>query len=130
MTNSVQKGIITPNGVILQPHELATIVFFTELGFDIELIPKSQTKGTHKPDIIMLGLEWEIKSPKGEGKSLIKNTLQKALRQSRNIIIDLRRTKRHQEKCIVELEREFNYSKSIKRLKIITKNGRLIDLRK
>ena len=78
----------------------------------------------------MLGLEWEIKSPKGEGKSLIKNTLQKALRQSRNIIIDLRRTKRHQEKCIVELEREFNYSKSIKRLKIITKNGRLIDLRK
>ncbi len=128
MTSSEHKGIITPNGVVLQPHELATIIFFTELGFDIELIPKSQIKGSHKPNIVMQGLEWEIKSPKGEGKSLIKNTLQKALLQSRYIIIDLRRTKRHQDKCLIELKREFTLSKSIKRLMIITKKGKLIDL--
>ena len=37
--------------------------------------------------MIMNGLEWEIKAPNGEGKSLIKNTVQKALRQSANIVI-------------------------------------------
>ena len=68
------KGIITPNGVILEAHETATVIFFTELGYDIELIPRSQVEGIHRPDIVMNGLEWEIKAPKGEGKWLIKNT--------------------------------------------------------
>ena len=127
MTN---KGTIVPNGVVLEAHELATVVFFTELGYDIELIPRSNTEGIHKPDIRMDGLEWEIKAPKGEGKSLIKNTLQKAARQSGNVIIDLRRTKRYQDKCIAEINREFKLSSSLKRVKIITKSGKLIDITK
>ena len=101
------KGTITPNGVVLEAYELATVVFFTELGYDVELVPRSNTEGVHKPDILMDGLEWEIKAPKGEGKSLIKNTLQKAARQSANVIIDLRRAKRYQDKCIAEINREF-----------------------
>ena len=124
------KGKIIPNGVILEAHELATVVFFTELGYDIELIPRSNVQGVHKPDMRMDGLEWEIKAPKGEGKSLIKNTLQKATKQSSNVIIDLRRTKRYQDKCIAEITREFNHSSSLKRVKIITKSGKLIDITK
>lgn len=31
------KGKIIPNGVVLEAHELATVVFFTELGHDVEL---------------------------------------------------------------------------------------------
>lgn len=124
------KGTIIPNGVVLEAHELATVVFFTELGYDVELIPRSTTEGVHKPDIRMDGLEWEIKAPKGEGKSLIKNTLQKAAKQSGNVIIDLRRTKRYQDKCITEINREFKLSASLKRVKIITKSGKLIDITK
>lgn len=58
----------------------------------------------------------------------MKNTVQKACRQSCNVIVDLRRVKRYQEKCLSELNREFEYSRSLKRLKIITKNGSVIDL--
>lgn len=57
-----------------------------------------------------------MKAPKGQGKWLIKNTVQKALHQSVNVIIDLRRIKIPQEKCVVELERQFKYSKRIKNM--------------
>lgn len=123
-----ERGSIIPNGVVLKEHEMATVVLLTELGFNVELIPKSNQQGVRTPDVRIEGLLWEIKSPKGEGKSLMKNTVQKACRQSCNVIVDLRRVKRYQEKCLSELNREFEYSRSLKRLKIITKNGSVIDL--
>lgn len=124
------KGKIIPNGVVLKTHENATVVFLTEQGFDIELIPRSNTQGVHTPDILMDGIKWEMKSPKGEGGSLMKNTIQKALKQSQNIIIDLRRAKRHQTKCLREIERQFNNSKSIKKLLVITKTGKTVEFNK
>lgn len=124
------KGKIIPNGVVLKTHENATVVFLTEQGFDIELIPRSNTQGVHTPDILMDDMKWEMKSPKGEGGSLMKNTIQKALKQSQNIIIDLRRAKRHQTKCLREIERQFNNSKSIKKLLVITKTGKTVEFNK
>ena len=125
-----KRGKIIPNGVVLKEHENATVVFLTDLGYDIELIPKSNAKGVHTPDIKIGKIKWEMKSPKGEGKYLMANTIQKAVKQSNDIIIDLRRTKRHQTKCLHELQKEFAKSNSIKRLKIITKNGRVVDFEK
>ena len=125
-----RKGKIIPNGVVLREHEYNTVLFLTELGMDVELVPKSNKFGAHTPDIKMSGLFWEMKAPKGEGKYLISNTIQRAVRQSANIIIDLRRTKRHQPKCLVEIEKEFLKSRSIKRIKVITKGKRLVDFNK
>ncbi len=125
-----RKGKITPNGVILKTHENITVVFLTEQGFDIELIPKSNIKGIHTPDIIMNNLKWEMKAPIGSGKYLIANTIQRAVRQSPNIIIDLRHTKRHQVKCLKEIENEFRKSNSVKRIKIITKAKKMLDYEK
>ena len=125
-----KKGKITPNGVVLKTHENATAVFLTEQGFDVELIPASNIEGVHTPDIKMDGLKWEIKAPLGEGNQLMENTIQRALRQSQNIIIDLRHTKRHQTKCLRELEKQFLNKKGIKRLKVITKSGKTLDFEK
>lgn len=123
-------GKITPNGVVLEKHENATVVFLTELGHNVTLIPRSKIKGVHTADIKMLRLEWEMKSPMGSGKELMKNTLQRAVKQSQNIIIDLRRVKRYEPKCINEIEREFKHSKTIKRLWIIKKDGDLLTMEK
>ena len=125
-----KKGKITPNGVVLKTHENATAVFLTEQGFDVELIPASNMEGVHTPDIKMDGLKWEMKAPLGEGNQLMENTIQRALRQSQNIIIDLRHTKRHQTKCLRELEKQFLNKKGIKRLKVITKSGKTLDFEK
>ena len=123
-------GKIIPNGVVLKTHENATVVLLTELGIEIELIPKSNTRGVHTPDLSFNGIRWEMKSPKGEGKYLMANTIQKAVKQSQNVIVDLRRTKRHQEKCLRELRREFEKSHSLRRLKIITKSKKILDFEK
>ena len=125
-----KRGKITPNGVVLEHHENATAVFLTEQGFDVDLIPTSNIEGVHTPDIKMNGLEWEMKAPIGEGKYLMANTIQKAVKQSHNVIVDLRHTKRYQTKCLRELENEFRKSGSLKRLKIITKSGKTLDFEK
>ena len=125
-----KKGKIIPNGVVLKEHENATVVFLTELGHDVELIPKSNVEGVHTPDVKIGRIKWEMKSPKGEGGSLMKNTIQKALKQSCYIIIDLRRTKRHQTKCLRELKRQFDNSKSVRRIMVITKGGRVLEFQK
>ena len=123
----MRSGKIIPNGVVLEKHEYKTVLFFTEKGLDVELIPRSNISGIHTPDIVMCGLKWEIKSPIGEGRFLISNTIQKATKQSPNVIIDLRRTKRHQAKCLKEIQREFERSKSLNNLKVITKTGKILD---
>lgn len=124
------KGKIIPNGVILEKHEYKTILLFTEMEVDVELIPKSNKKGIHTPDIIMCGLSWEMKSPKGKGRWLLENTLKKAAKQSPNVIIDLDRIKIHQTKCLQELEKQFYKSKGVKWLKIITKNKKIVEFKK
>ena len=125
-----RKGKIIPNGVILKSHEISTVVFLTELGYDVKLIPKSNIAGVHTPDIKIGKTSWEMKSPIGEGNQLMENTIHRALRQSKYIIIDLRRTKQHQTKCIREINNAFNNLKSVKRILIITKNNKTVDLRK
>ncbi len=126
----MKNGKIIPNGVILEKHEYKTILLFTEIGIDVELIPKSNKKGVHTPDIIMNSLKWEMKSPKGKGRWLLENTLKKAVKQSPNVIIDLDRIKIHQTKCLQELEKQFYKSKGAKWLKIITKNKKIVEFKK
>lgn len=127
---AMNRGKIIPNGVILEPHEYKTILYFTELGLDVELIPKSDRKGVHTPDVVMDGKKWELKSPKGKGRWLLENTLQKAVKQSPYIIVDLNRIKIPSIKCLQELEKQFYKSKGIKWLKIIMKNKEMIDFKK
>ncbi len=127
---SKKTGTINPNGVVLEKHEYATILFLTSEGYDIELIPRSNNEGEHTPDIIIDKVRWEMKSPTGETKNTIKNNIQKALLQSVNIILDLRRIKRPMEKCMREIEREFRENKRIRRMIVITKAGKMLDFSK
>ena len=126
----MKNGKIIPNGVTLEKHEFKTVLLITKHGINVELIPKSNRYGVHTPDIIINGIAWEIKSPIGDGKYTIQNTIQRAIKQSKYIIVDLRRTKRHQQKCIRELKNEFNKSKNLKQLIVITKTGRILDFKK
>ncbi len=101
----MRKGTITPNGVVLHTHENATEVFLTDQGYDITLLPPIQRKGVRTPDIRMLSLEWEMKSHKNNGKYTIEHIFRSALKQSPNIIFDIRGSKMPQEKCISEIKR-------------------------
>lgn len=49
----MKQGKITTNGVVLETHENVTVVFLTQQGYDIELIPPSNIKGVKTADIKM-----------------------------------------------------------------------------
>ena len=114
----------------MKTHEYATVKLFLELGYDVELIPPSIIKGLRMPDIIMQGISWEMKSPEGKGKNTIKNTVQNASHQSENIIVDLQRIPLLQKQSIKELEHYFNLSRRLKRMKIVTKDKKVLDFNK
>ena len=123
-------GVLTTHNVHLQSHEFHSVRILLNNGFDVELIPPPQIKGLHLPDIMLMGSPWEIKAPEGNGKNTIKHNLQNAAHQSENIIIDLFRCKLADDTAIKDIQYHFQLSKRIKRLKIITKSEKIIDLKK
>ena len=112
-----KQGTIIANGVVLEKHENATVVFPTSKGFDIELIQPNFERKT--PDIKMEKLFWEIKRPTANSKYTIPHAFKSALKQSPNIIFDLRSSKLHQEQALNRLKKEFELSKGVKQLKVI-----------
>jgi hypothetical protein len=121
---------ITPYGAIPEPHELDTARILNKLGKDVEFLPLVYAKGVKTPDIKMDELLWEIKSPKGDSSRTIENNLRAALKQSVNLIVDLRRTKLNEQKAISQISREFKLRKNIVRLLIIKKNQKLLDIKR
>ena len=124
----MSKGKLTPNSVHLEEHEYTTVRVFLESGYDIELIPPSKIKGIRKPDIMMLGIPWEMKAPQGDGKNTMRHIIQNAGHQSSNVIIDLRRCKLKESQAIHEAMMYFKISRQIKRMKLITSDKKIIDI--
>lgn len=65
--------IIIQNGIYPEKHELETANIFTKLGKDVEFIAPSKTRKAKTPDVIIDGMNWEIKSPLGSSKYNIQN---------------------------------------------------------
>lgn len=96
----------------------------------IELIPPSHTPGTKTPDVIINGVAWEIKCPGGNNYKTIERALHRGVRQSQNIILDLRFMKIPDQKLHQIVIRLFAHSRSIRKLKIIFRSQKVVDFRK
>ena len=112
---------------IPKDHELsAALIMAYHFETDVIFLRPERKK---TPDIDVNGIKWEIKSPRGNGKKTIDNNLRAAHKQSRNIVLDLRRSKLHKNKATARI----NYylaagSHKINHLKIITKTQKVIDI--
>lgn len=125
------KPVFKTNGVKLEKHEQATVDFLLENGHSVELQSKSNKQRQRTADMILNGVEeWEMKAPKGKGKYVFQNTIQKAAKQSCNVIIDIRRLDMPREKVLAELEKEFIRSKHLRKMMIITKKRELLEYKK
>ncbi len=123
-------GRLLTNNVILEAHEYATINVLLASGEDVELLVKSRTPHSKSADICMHGMTWEMKSPDGKTLRSIERIIHRATQQSRNVIIDLRRTKVTDKSSIPLLEKVFSELRSIRILWIITKQAEIIKLKK
>lgn len=84
------------------------------------------------PDLYILktNIRWELKSPEGGGKRTIQNNLREASWQSENILLDLSRAKLTDEKGISRTKEFLKKERpKIKRLKIITKKLKIMDIK-
>ncbi|MBO7699199.1 hypothetical protein J6S39_00730 [Candidatus Saccharibacteria bacterium] len=123
-------GRVDQRGVFLNPHEAGTILYLTQFGLDIEVIRPTNTNKSRSADIVMLGTAWEIKSPTTSNISTIKEDFRKAMTQSDKIIFDLRRIKKDTENVEKHILRIFKERGRVRRLMIISKDGKIIDFRK
>ena len=126
MSNRVGEIDISELATPPEKHELYTARYFADQGKNIRFIRPSSIPELYRPDIVMDGIEWELKSPIGKGKKTIEHNMHKAAKQSKYIVFDLRRISLSEKQCMLQLEREFNKRGYIRKLLVIKKGGELI----
>jgi len=120
--NLVQVIFPANNSKPPQPHEIdvADILahhYHTTVNF---LAPIDDYK-RKTPDIIMHGVEWEIKCPTGSSKFTIQRQFQRATKQAKNIIIDTRHSKLDYEYIEKAVHSEIKKRPHIKKIILIDK---------
>jgi hypothetical protein len=125
MNNSRGK-VIVPANANPWPHEQRVAKILALAGHAVEFIPESNTKTA---DILLDGVEFEIKSPKSANANSLEHILKKAVKQSCNIIIDTSRMKNIRDDNTRRfLINQARLRKQIKKLIMITKQGQIIDV--
>jgi hypothetical protein len=109
--------------------EFLAAKFLATKGKIIEFIEPSQTKNARTPDMKMDGLEWEIKCPRANSKYTIEHAFRSALGQSENVIFDLRSNKTPAQ-AQKKVEKKFQEQKKAKRVLIINRGGKILDLKR
>ncbi len=124
--NKTEGKIIIPSGIVLWPHEMRVARILSNAGHKVEFIPKSHTRTA---DILLNGVEFEIKSPEHFNPNTLEHMIRDALKQSANIIIDISRVKKIPSNQIQRfLIRQIYRNSRIKRMLMITKRGEIIDI--
>ncbi len=109
-----------------EDHELsAALILAAYFKADVMFL---RHKSSKTPDIKVNSMKWEIKSPRGNSKKTIENNLRMARKQSRNIIVDLRRIKLHQQKAISRINFFLSGPHRFKKVLVITKTEKVIEI--
>lgn len=120
-------GVFVPKGRKVWPHEQHVANILANDDHYIEFLPERTLK---TPDIRIDGLtEYEIKSPENPRNITIERALKKALKQCPNVIIDASRMKGAKDERIQNfLTFQARSRKQLKKLLLITKKGKIIDV--
>lgn len=107
-------------------HEMRVARILSRDGHNVEFIPPALTRTA---DILLDGVEFEIKSPQGNKLTTIERNLKRATKQSRNIVFDSSRMKQMSDRKILQnIIYHAKHQKLIKRVIFIGKNGKITDL--
>lgn len=119
-------GIFIPMGRKPWPHEMHAAEVLATAGHYVEFLSEGHI---HSADILLDGVEYEIKSPESSRAITIERAIKKALRQSNNLIIDMSRMKGVKENRVQAiLVAQARSRKQIKKMLFITRQGKVIDI--
>ena len=121
--------VIVPFNLEPEPHGLRIAAVVSEwYRVDVTfLVPRTGYK-VKTPDILMRGNEWEIKSPTKFSGSTIEQNLRKATSQSGWVILDTARLKESDEFLLAVIAREAKMRKSLRKLIVVDKRGRVVEV--
>ncbi len=124
---SKRGSVLTPADANPWPHEERVAKILALAGHAVEFIPEGYQSTA---DILLDGIEYEIKSPKTNNTNTIEHRIKEAIRnQSRNLIIDSSRlrgmTDYNLRNWLVDRCRK---QPQIKRMLFINKHGQIIDI--
>ncbi|MBR0465234.1 hypothetical protein IJJ02_00355 [Candidatus Saccharibacteria bacterium] len=127
----IKRGVVNYSKLNTPPekHERMTANYFADRGFNVVFIKPSSIKGTNSPDFEMDGKIWETKSPIKYSKRSFEDNLKKAVKQSKNVIFDLRRLSKFDEKIYLKELRKWSGLRGVKTLIVITKDGRVLTIK-
>lgn len=124
--NIYRGKVVVPANANPWPHELRVTKILALAGYAVEFIPETNTKTA---DILLDGIEFEIKSPKSANANSLEHILKKAVKQSCNIIIDTSRMKNVRDDNTRRfLINQVGIRRQINNLIMITKQGQIIDI--
>jgi hypothetical protein len=123
--------VIVPENLkgIVEEHEIETAwIIAQHYNQVVEFLKPIDDYQRKTPDIVMGGQLWEMKSPIGKSKRNIERQLKRALKQSRNIIIDGRRSDFADDIIEKNLRYEAKLRQSIRKLVFITKSKKIVEI--
>lgn len=124
--NIYRGKVVVPANANPWPHELRVAKILALAGYAVEFIPETNTKTA---DILLDGIEFEIKSPKSANANSLEHILKKAVKQSCNINIDTSRMKNVRDDNTRRfLINQVRIRRQINNLIMITKQGQIIDI--
>ena len=80
------------------------------------------------PDIKFNGKLWEMKSPMGKSRNTIGRQMKRAMKQSKNIVVDGGRSPLTDDVIIGELRKQCIERRSIRKLIFITKSKKVVEI--
>ncbi len=108
-------------------HELSAALILANYYFKTDIV-FLRPEANRTPDIAVDDARWEIKSPMGNSKKTIENNLRMARKQSKYIVIDLRRIKMHKARALARINYFLSRQKQIKKVLVITKDQKVIEI--
>ena len=118
--------IIIPGGRKPWPHELRVANILAMAGHNIEFLPESNI---NTADFLLDGIAYELKSPFTNKSDKLERNIKRALKQSKNVILDSSRIKGlRDDKLRCFLIKKAQEQKQINNLIFITRHGQIIDI--
>lgn len=123
-------SVIIPTQLSPKPHPKeisAAYILADYFKSNVTFVIRTQLKTA---DFLIKGSYWELKTPTGTGKRTIQHTIQSAIRQSNQIIIDARFSRMHITSIKNQLQHYLLHAPRIKHLLLIGKDKKVIEIKR
>ena len=130
LTTRRPGSLFVPDGLNVEPHEMATAQRLQQLGYDVRFKPLVHGDGIKNPDYFLDGVLFEGKSPKGSGGSTISNQFTRGRKQAHRLVIDLQRCGLDDDKAIEQIKRRFHGQSRVREVIVFDHNGQVTFVRR